>query len=1612
MATERNILIHLERLKMYDRGADKAFGAVLFTGTSDKADAADAGFLRPWHWGEVEGFQCAFLDSSGSVIPVPPPPATAPPSPPPPPAPIVSASSWVVTPVATPVSSEDRDRLIQTGDAAFQPSDDGARFIKKIGSIKYSTSDNTVKPWSAMLSRLSSVTYPYSAPLKLRYQFMVRVPDNTAYILATPIIKAKNSAGELFPDARLVPGATMDAIANPGGAKLSERTWAYPVAPKVVASMLPCSLDPREIPHQEGFIDFGTLWVQSGAAAVYPDDWRASVEAKMALALDVAQPIGDYLLSHSDTGDKDVALLTDMALASIRDQLAIGTNPRPDGGSLINLLLATLNSQAPNVLGKAIPQIPKDELDRLTLLDRALFPTVKDWTSWLVSLGLPELSRLGLLSGTPAGAQDAGAQLQNLYSLLFGGSPDLLARVYVELWRKSKAVPAPYTQAPYAKDDWAQVLAAIPSCTASVSFRQHLALSLLGLFWRDLLKDSWADTADVVSTRFGPFVALFFNGRYRLNGATALAPPPPDAGGQPLLPAVDAGSIGPRQDVINAVAAWTAKNVAGFKPAVVSDKPKEAQAMRALATTMPHGLSVQVGRPVGLPKDRDPGVNPSDVLNHISGIGAFVRPKTTPTSKWRCLNIAKTAVINPDGAEKDPIPLAKGAPSFVPARVGYVNDLRQVLVTYNNAPLVGDSPLTQKGITQGQLDGGSADQQNPLISHPYALGPAAQIPGLRFGSEYEFAFFAVSNSGALPKGVGRKISANNYSPVDLVDLIKNQPEVPDAGVIVTVPYRRRVPIGQMRIFNMGESDIAEPGKLKLPLIPDTVHPRARETGVKTDLMGLTPDQVTSDTPLLLLAPKSMIDLNSNLQGRDSLTFEFGIPSTDRETWHRWVFAPSDDPKVRQPRADWEAKFLAEFYKRAHKQNGVNNRMNIDDPALLRSGEGNFLALLEKLDSGRFTPVKGSDGKVGIWLNAKQPAPDGMAAFQRRPLRAYCIADGMETVAAEQDPDPDRKGLQRLAVHVAKGGVYRLSIYNCIAQTDLESRFEFDAASGETVFAHWKKGDLGITADGPAVYLVSPFQIMIEVATEELPANDLLFNRFACNYDPKEYALVAQATAANAAEFQHLYRMEVVRQVWRWKGREVPAHPALETAPALTTSAWEALEIGEVAESDHIFYPMDQMRNDRGEKIPSFRYREQLGGDNKQGDRRGLHYRFGVRAYSRYEGWLPDANASVLGSASAATAGPLGVDPGTIWYPKFVPSRPKTPIPAPKVRLIFPLTEGYEGSFAGSPGMLLVLDEPWYEVGGLGEKLAVTMELTADPNNDPKDNKIFYYEAGPDPIYAPQPGDTVKALSPQAADTKPSPLDPSHVDFGAKAEFPSERIRGPVGHTVKPGNVSPLFTASSFLIPAPAITGRQDLRWYFCKLKLQRLVQLDKNGTQLASGFTDPYWVQFLPEFSVYDGLPDLSGVRVRMIDGTNAELIGRNNVRQIPRPTPTPGNSTLLYLLLTRRVFDIIGRPDQEVFVGILKQAGETWVGDEPALIGDTLQRVGNSIRARIVEVQIPTGKAAQAPPAKAKDFWLKLFPEPAKDPAAMPEPDARIVRVSRPVESIGAAMAACAGAN
>ena len=294
----------------------------------------------------------------------------------------------------------------------------------------------------------------------------------------------------------------------------------------------------------------------------------------------------------------------------------------------------------------------------------------------------------------------------------------------------------------------------------------------------------------------------------------------------------------------------------------------------------------------------------------------------------------------------------------------------------------------------------------------------------------------------------------------------------------------------------------------------------------------------------------------------------------------------------------------------------------------------------------------------------------------------------------------------------------------------------------------------------------------------------------------------------------------------------------------------------------------------------------------------------------------------------------------------MPSQRLDPLPAPKVRLIFPLTQSdpedrlakmnrgrrrrerlraFEASQKKrrSAGLLVVLSEAWFETAGIGEGIEAQVELTPTPYTYPPTK--YFYQLGPDV--------TAHYIDESRLFNQEFPAGDQSVRF--------ESILGPVGHYYDADNNTALMVGTSFVLPPPSVPASKDgpMDWYQAKVAFRRTLDARYPATPTGlleyppanlnewplkrrySLYTEPTWVQFLPEFSLYDGFdghvsellldPKDKTATLRQSDGTPVVLS--------PTEGPVPGEFQL-YLVLTRKVVDVTGRADQEAYLGLYLQ--------------------------------------------------------------------------------------------
>lgn len=1551
------------------------------------------------------------------------------------------------------------------------------------------------KPWHVTLGHVS--TYPFPLPQAFNLSHLFRVPVSVdeqtgVKLFAAPLLKQAD--GFSFPPEDRMPLGTSEK--DP----LDDRVyfWRYNTRTFDVRAYLapsPRSVDPDEL------VSLEDLWVRG--VTDFHSDWQSKLEVGLSEGFQLPYALLELMRATENhtllTTENSLELCVNYFLASLRDVAGLGLTQSPDGSRLA-LRLFDRAADKPDISEQFLEQLQTasaklftDQLiwryflrETLTgakalsvlkvsfaindgALDRAGVPEavrtkLKDMKSKFdeeqpfleavkALLTPPEFSRYKLvilkssitaqlIRETP---RHIVAELEKLMELALG------SRANAGLWM-------------ILREQWKQLLDTIPGNDSvkikilkaldeaarknEIDLRQQLALSNLGIFWTAFIGSN-IDTTDpkgrsLVDKCLPAFLRYYARARFSLG--PKLPGDPPDDGCQvpDLAPGFNP-DVGPqtvqralRDAIIRQVTTW-ADNL---KPRLLPGLGAAEDQIHA--TDTPHAITLQVGKMKPAPEESF-----DDVLKKLSGLGVLMREGA---SDWRLLNMGFAF----SGDQR----LNLSRPVLAPSRINYRSDLRQICVSYNNQPLISDSPLSQRGIAKVEMYGASLrltstsidnlrgqgvppqvlDKLNvptilnlefigeqffiekikqaiandtlfethkaailrealrqssdaipsvdtlvqyryrPSIDGADSLDDLVRIPGLKYGKSYKFAIFGITSAGAIPRKLADPADPN--APCRIYPASLAATDTVPGDVSKEVLYQRRVRVGAMRLLDA--RDAQKP--LQLPVIPRNVFPRARD--IPMTLPGSVEDQ-NHELPLLMLYKKGDV--------LDAFEFDVKRPATGWECWDRWTAGDGTTE-------DGRIKVLADFYRQAatnrerEKLGLQQTDIQLDDPAL----EQKLYFELEEEVDGLFQLRKSLPVVV-----ENAPGPDIKLA--------QCPAVRVQVSFSEDTQDLKPGGAPgTVVVQVKKGTVYKLNISACLKPEINPARFFPGIVSPRPV------GDLR---------LVSPSYLFIEAATDEMPTSQQLFEACVPHVglvgDQWKLSLQLDADPRNNL-FRNLSRAEVRRQVWRWQGRETFLHPELNpsmqsagAAQALidATRNWEAREFGDRPESDNVVHDMASLRyvDAAPDKLKNggyrrFRYEELLGELQQptsatggpalqfreaktRSEERGLHFRFAVKAFSRYGGIFPPNKLPYVEAFEE-----IDYDQGAgdrkvtnYWKHKFVPCRYVGPVPPPKVKLILPLTESFERNPSRSPGLLVVLNEPWHEIGGLGEELKARVITSPEPGAGPRK---FYFEMGPDPVITNDPAKRLRDTTRGA------------VSFGPG-------IRGPVGHYFDRDNTSALFVGTSFVLPAPdlPVDKAKDVSWFLAKLQLRREITIGnppaadihreyEPGTwefrKVTSEYTDPFWVQYLPEFSIFDVDRETmkpSELRV-WIDDAGLQIKNKEtSAVTLLKAYASVSGIFSLYLVLTQMVTDVTGQVDQEHYVGLYKPQADRWLPydtDEAV----TASAAGLRFRARIIEVQRPTDLPVCA--ATAGNLWEELFGTPQN-----PECDvrSRIVRISEPIE-------------
>ena len=1049
-----------------------------------------------------------------------------------------------------------------------------------------------------------------------------------------------------------------------------------------------------------------------------------------------------------------------------------------------------------------------------------------------------------------------------------------------------------------------------------IQLRQRLAAGNIGRIWGEVVGTSDVIVIENVESKDGELGRLVANLKQKLmdyfdGRIVGVAPGYADylklpGGGQTT------------DEIKNLIRENLKTFIEGFKPLLLPNSGDSVDEGDSSPTEISQGVTIQVDR---LDKFVEGDASDAqDFLRRIAGVGLLMRQAANgvPPSPWRCLNLAELRAEKPAALNDEKLKLVY-AKSLAPYRLTYQNDLRQALVTYNDSPLIAKSPAAK---LSGDVSLEEELERDGIARIEYT--PAhknsdwAKLPPLKFGQNYDVAAFVIGNSGALPKELA------NGHPAKLLDsTVGFQPNLDQYSR--RLKYLRRVRVARPRFAQFDRIGKVGKFEIQLPRIPDQVLPLAGELKLKRDSISGIPlpdpsEDMTFDNndptkpvinasiqhlPLLLLPYRK----GNKLQEE----FSFGLrkPATDLTTWSRWLAKDQEsDASIAQKRE----QVWADYHRKAPKEDDRATEDNREDISLDDPAAANFFV-------AELVPMRAramAAAKVATVLIKTPSSVGGVDLAQSPPVTVRCKRGELSNIIEENG---------ELKVTVGYGEVVELRIYVPVMakwfDDDDLRRFHKLPPPKEGA---WKKFQSDF-------YLFSPLRMVLEGASNELPSADQLWNAIRPVTIGSRLAVHFDRGATNPNnKFDYVAKVDLRRQLWRWQGRPLTEFPALTTAgqgqindlpgdgdsPANNAFLWDAEGFGDRGDDDY-------MLTSTTINLPV--NSQILFEDDRNQDRRALYYRFAVRAHSRYRGLLTNNSPEFMDSSRDALPTIPRLNPRDRWKRHLMNCRWQDEVPKPQVKFIVPLTESASAtgsSKAQLPGLLVVLNETWYEVGGLAETLVAEMQRVANPEAGKPGEPLSYPEFGPDPIL------TGDAWS------------------GGNMTM---NVSQPLGHTFDTDSDAPLFVASSCVLSLPDLPKSVEDKWCFAKINFKR--RLTVNGAnQVDSKPTDPYWVQLLPDFSEFSDNFDYENLRLRRESAVSNSVVivsGKDPAVLPTNPALAGVNQFTRWLLLTQVIRDMRGRRDQERYVGLyrMQASGVCHPLDEQTQIGSDWK-----LRARIVEVQ------------------------------------------------------------
>jgi hypothetical protein len=976
------------------------------------------------------------------------------------------------------------------------------------------------------------------------------------------------------------------------------------------------------------------------------------------------------------------------------------------------------------------------------------------------------------------------------------------------------------------------------------------------------------------------------------------------------------------------------------------------------------------GLGVELDEVRGGAVADEELWDQLAGVGVLIRrrPRGGDWGPWRVLDVARVEL---DIGNADWRELFAGNPAerlaLLPVRLPVRDGLRHPFLVYDHKSLLATSPLDDQiaGCLMRQtvdLEPGVEAKlrylESVVTANPQDSVRAALLPPLKFGDAYQLAAFAIDLAGGMPDEITEPGTPWRHRSLEPVPSVPPRgafglapDSVPEAACTDPLTYKRRVPIGALRVARVSLSN--------KPDIPDDVRPLARE--LEDDAPKTATDPEHRSDPLLV-CPHS--------DDRVLLELEVSLPAVDIDLLERSIGIQAAKPS----RMQWLEKLHVPA-KARHVPTAAIETAFVD-PAIRA-----ITLRLERRDLDAAGAPWASIATDVIAATALTAA----AHTERRLHVAARFAKGGE--AADIAPWPRSSGPGRTFILPAgdEPAVFRISF----EITDIDtSVFEPEDVAPENSYR------VVIERASPLLPSETELHAWFQVAPV-VDAHGVPMRMAGASLEPP-----ASEVARFRAVVRNLATAEVLRHPWRWLGRPRPrwlqngpecvgapwpAHPAVVDRANPDVQRWE----------ETAFIDLDPT----GQAVPAETRRLPVGRipllasahvaptvplllDDRTDTVAAQYIRYGLRVTSRY------AQMYKLDAVEAAEV--RGRVRYVGWRAIYLPAQLAS-IPSPPVVLAaLPLTresdDDDEVDIDTPSGVLVVLDEIAFQSCGISEGIVAEIKVTPDHSK----LEVPTHPAVPVPVrpeYGRSTINTNDVWNKAAWDAQTASQRLLHLD-------------GPYGFTLEPASPEPRFTSSAYVLRPPFLSGgntsdkkpncddrvghgdgrypsdASSRAWDMMRVRFQRVTSDHSTHAPSDSptAWTKPLWLQLGANGKA------LTPRAPRLANG---ELSGLPVI-----PEGDPPAARAFYAAVTRSIVNVQGGTRDELYVGIAA------IEDGCAQIKVPNLDATVTLHVRILEVQRAksTGPTAiNFPPGEA--LWRELFP---KDLDAGPaEPRLRIVRVS-----------------